>query len=87
MVNDVVMGSDRHRGPSVPRAPLDRFRAGEIDLETYLDLKVEEATAHIVGLPAERLEQVRAVLRIEIAETPELRQLVREIAEGKRGAH
>jgi phosphoserine phosphatase len=68
-------------------SPLERFRAGEIDLETYLDLKVDEATAHLVGLPAEQLEHVRSALRAEIAETPELRELVREIATSKRGAH
>jgi phosphoserine phosphatase len=66
------------------REPLERFRAGEISLDAYLDLKVEEATRHLVGLPVTQLDQVRTALRKQIAETPELEELVRAIATSKR---
>ena len=42
---------------------LERLRAGEIDLDGYLDLKVNEATAHLHGLGTTELEGVRALLR------------------------
>jgi hypothetical protein len=57
--------------------PLERLRAGEIDLETYIDLKVEEATAHLDRLPAPELARVRAILRARIAEEPELQEWVK----------
>src|ERR1700733_2537124 len=44
-------------------APLERLRAGEIDLDRYLDLKVSEATAHLKGLRAHEMEGLRTLLR------------------------
>jgi hypothetical protein len=61
----------------IASGPLERFRAGEIDLETYVDLKVKEATAHLDRFPAPELEKMRAILRAQIAEQPELREWVR----------
>jgi hypothetical protein len=85
MVNESVMGVDRAGKPgSVPPAggrasdPLRRFRAGEISVDAYIDLKVEEATAHLAGLSSEELDAVRAALRLRIAESGELQELVRQ---------
>jgi hypothetical protein len=57
--------------------PLERFRRGEIDLDTYIDLKVEAALAHLLGLPPLQLEKTRALLRAKIAAEPELQKLIR----------
>jgi hypothetical protein len=55
---------------------LDRLRAGEIDLDGYLDLKVNEATAHLQGMRPTEIEGIRAVLRDQIASDPALADLV-----------
>lgn len=59
------------------RGPLERLRAGEIDLDGYLDAKVHEATAHLGPLPAPALENVRSALRDRLASDPTLVDLVR----------
>jgi hypothetical protein len=60
-----------------PRTALDRWRAGEIDLNAYLDLKVDEATAHLAALPPAELEAIQGALRERIANDPMLVELVR----------
>jgi hypothetical protein len=86
-----LMGVDRTGKPSSPapspgtdatpaasaESPLGRLRAGDISLEVYLDLKVDEATLHLAAMPSAQLESVRALLRKKLAEEPELRELVR----------
>ena len=62
--------------------PLARLRAGEVDVNGYLDLKVEEATLHLKGLGAEELAAVRRMLRQQIAADPALAVLVQR-ATGK----
>jgi hypothetical protein len=62
---------------AAPHSPLDRLRAGEIDLATYTNLKVDEATGHLSGLPASTLEGIRRALRERIASDPALVELVR----------
>ncbi len=62
--------------------PLERLRAGEIDCDRYLDLKVDDATAHLQGLGPEELETVRTVLRGQLERDPVLVDLVRQ-ATGK----
>ena len=66
--------------PAAPAAttPLDRLRAGEIDLDRYLDLKVNEATTHLRGLRASELEGIRSILREQLAGDPALADLVRQ---------
>ena len=59
-----------------PQALLALLGTGEIDVETYIDRKLDAATAHLRGLTAAELQRVRAVLRTQIAEEPELRELV-----------
>jgi hypothetical protein len=60
-----------------PATALDRLRAGEIDVNGYVDIKVEEATTHLRALPPSQLEQVRAALRDRMASDPALIELVR----------
>ena len=71
--------------PAVPAAtgPLERLRGGEIDLDRYLDLKVDEATAHLRGLRAHEMEGLRSLLRDELASDPALLDLVQQ-ATGQR---
>lgn len=63
----------------VPAAgsPLERWRSGQIDLEGYLDAKVDEATRHLGVLPAGQLDAIRQALRERIAGDPTLVELVR----------
>ena len=65
--------------------PLERFQAGEIDLDGYLDLKVNDATAHVAGLRAHEMEGLRSLLREQLASDPALVELVQQ-ATGQRPA-
>jgi hypothetical protein len=62
--------------PQQPGA-LERLRSGEIDLDGYLDLKVQEATGHLGALSPEQLESIRSTLRDRLAADPTLVDLVR----------
>jgi hypothetical protein len=55
---------------------LDQVRSGHIDLATYLDRKVNEATAHLTALPASQLDAIRGALRDRFAADPSLVELV-----------
>lgn len=57
-------------------APLARLRAGEIDVNGYVDLKVEEATKGLEGLPASDLADIKQLLRDQMATDPGLVELV-----------
>jgi hypothetical protein len=65
---DVVQGA----------SPLQQLRAGEITLDRYLDLKVEQATSHLHGLTKVELETIRSTMRDQIAQDPTLADLVRQ---------
>jgi hypothetical protein len=65
-------------GPAV--GALEQLRSGAITLDGYLDLKVSEATAHLVTLPPAQLHVVRAALRDRLASDPTLVELVRTVA-------
>lgn len=60
------------------RTALERLRAGEIDVNGYVDMKVQEATAHLGALPPARLAEVQAALRERMAADPALVDLVRK---------
>jgi hypothetical protein len=60
-----------------PRTALERLRTGEVDVNGYLDLKVEEATGHLGALPASHLQAIRTALRERLADDPTLVELVR----------
>lgn len=58
-------------------SPLARLRAGQIDLNQYLDLKVDEATASLSGLPAGDRDAIKKMLRDQLATDPTLVDLVK----------
>lgn len=63
-------------------SPLARLRAGEIDVNTYVDLRVDAATKGLEGLLPAELDQIKKVLRDQMATDPALTDLVR-MATGK----
>ena len=63
--------------PAAPSSALERLRAGAIDVDGYLNLKTEEATAHLTSLPAAKLTAIRSALRDRLASDPALVDLVR----------
>jgi hypothetical protein len=58
-------------------SPLARLRAGEIGVDGYVDLKAEEATAGLEGLSPAELDDIKKVLRDQMATDPGLADLVR----------
>lgn len=58
-------------------SPLGRLRAGEIDVHGYVDLKVDEATSALDGLSPGELDDIKKVLRDQMATDPGLADLVR----------
>jgi uncharacterized protein (DUF2342 family) len=67
-----------HAGAVEPaRTALDRLRAGEVDVKGYVDLKVDEATAHLGKLPSVELDALRRTLRERLSSDPTLADLVR----------
>jgi hypothetical protein len=62
----------------VGTSPLERLRAGHIDVNGYVDLKVEQATAHLQGLSPVELGAVKSMLREQIATDPALADLVKQ---------
>ena len=60
-------------GPS----PAEQVRRGEMSVDQYLDLRVQEATRHLDGkLSAGDLTRVQQTLRTQLAQDPFLRDLV-----------
>jgi hypothetical protein len=57
-------------------APLARLRAGEIDVHGYIDLKVDEATKGLHGLPSAELTEIKSLLRDQMRTDPGLADLV-----------
>lgn len=59
---------------------LHRLEAGQVNQEQYLDIKAEQAVAHLVGhLPAEQVELIRATLRDQLSNDPLFQRLVRQV--------
>jgi hypothetical protein len=56
--------------------PLARFRAGEVDVHGYIDLKVDEATSGLKGLSTSELDEIKSVLRDQLKSDPGLADLV-----------
>jgi hypothetical protein len=63
-----------------PPGPLAALRAGTVDITGYVNLKVNEATAHLVGMPPADLLAIRATIRERLATDPTLVDLVRTAA-------
>ena len=57
--------------------PLEKLRAGQVDVHGYIHLQVDEATSHLQGLDASELESIKQTLRDELASDPGLAELVR----------
>lgn len=56
---------------------LERLRAGEIDVNTYVDLKIDAATSNLEGLSPEELADLKDVLREQLITDPGLTDLAR----------
>jgi hypothetical protein len=59
-------------------SPLEQLRAGKIDVNGYVDLKVDAATSHLHGMDAAELADVKKTLRDQIASDPALSDLVKQ---------
>jgi hypothetical protein len=60
-------------------SPAEQVRSGQMDLNTYLETRVQEATRHLEGkAPKAVIEQVQGVLREQLAHDPALQEMVRE---------
>jgi len=57
---------------------LEQLKAGKIDFNQYVDLKVEEATSHLEGLSPSQLDSIKSMLRDRMATDPELVDLVKQ---------
>ncbi|HEU4411102.1 MAG TPA: hypothetical protein VFS43_37965 [Polyangiaceae bacterium] len=58
--------------------PAERVRSGELSLEGYLDLRVDEATRHLEGkLGVSDLSEIRSALKDQLRSDPALRELVK----------
>jgi hypothetical protein len=58
-------------------SPLAQLKSGAIDVERYLDLKVDAATASLEGMPATELAEVKKMLRDQLASDPVLVDMVK----------
>ena len=59
-------------------SPLEQLRAGKIDVNGYVDLKVDAATSHLRGMEPTELADVKKMLRDQIASDPALSDLVKQ---------
>lgn len=65
-------------GTTAEASLADRVRRGEIDMATYVELRVEQATQHLTNkLPEATLLQVRELLKSQLANDPALQELVK----------
>ena len=80
---DKAVATDKSASPAqvdaaLATTPLDRLRAGQIDVPAYLDLKVRDATAHLHGVRPSELDAIRKMLRDQLATDPALADLVKQ---------
>lgn len=59
-------------------AALEQLKAGSINLDGYLDIKVQEATASVGDLAPTQLASMRSALRERMSNDPTLVDLVRK---------
>ena len=74
---DTVTAPEIARTEGPASGALGAFRSGAVDLDGYLDRKVDDATAHLGQMPAADLARVRAALRERLATDPTLVDLVK----------
>ena len=71
----------RAEGPApAVQSPLAQLREGKIDVDRYVDLKVEEATSHLGSIGKKEIEAIRSILRAQVASDPSLAELVADAA-------
>jgi hypothetical protein len=58
-------------------SPLAQLKSGAIDMDRYLDLRVDEATKSLGAMPASQLDDIKKMLRDQIASDPTLIDLVK----------
>ena len=58
--------------------PLEQLRACKVDMEGYLQMKLDEATAHLHGISPADLQTIRSALRQRLASDPALVDLARQ---------
>ena len=63
-------------------SPLAQLKSGAIDVEQYLDLRVDEATKALDAMPASHLAEIKKILRDQLASDPMLVDMVKS-ATGK----
>lgn len=64
--------------PATAASPADQVRRGEMSIDAYLDLRIDEATRHLRGrLGPEALAQIQGTLRAQLASDPLLQELVK----------
>lgn len=51
-------------------------RAGRLDVDDYLDRKVEQATSHLEGMPSDDLASIRSMLREQLRSDPAFVELI-----------
>jgi hypothetical protein len=69
-------GVDPTRAAGAPSTAPERLRSGDVDLQGYVDLKVDEATSHLSALPPAELASIRSALRDRMAADPSLVELL-----------
>ena len=73
-----ILGSAPVNISHVNGGALDQLKAGKIDFNQYVDMKVDEATSHLEGLSPAQLDSIRSMLRDRMATDPELVDLVKQ---------
>jgi hypothetical protein len=80
--DDFSVGKVNKTSDVAATAPLERLKAGELDVDGYLNVRVEEATAHLAArLDPEQLAFIRSSLRAQLEQDPALVDLVRRATE------
>ncbi len=64
--------------PTMTVGPLEQLKAGKIDFNQYVDLKVQEATSHLEAMSPSQIDSIRSMLRDRMATDPELVDLVKQ---------
>ncbi len=73
-----AVGNTRAVAPAASPA-LERLRAGEINAPTYLDVQVQDATAHLRGMRPDALHAIQRMLRDGIVTDPALASLAHQV--------